>query len=108
MCEEKQLSAASCEDDQITVDNLRQLLEIISKAGYGDMKIYLGESTPLMRSSVAIFYPENKFLICNTYYDKAIVSVADKMKNNIIDAINAYISDCRAAGMLKNESEEQK
>ena len=78
MCEVKPLSVVSCEDDQLTVDNLRQLLEIISKAGYGNMMLYLGESTPLMRSSISIYYPENKLLIRNGYYDKAITGAADK------------------------------
>lgn len=103
--EGKQLSAASCEDDQLTVDNLRQLLEIISKAGYGNMMLYLGESTPLMRSSISIYYPENKLLIRNGYYDKAITGAADKMKSSIVNAINEYISDCCNAGILKDESE---
>ena len=50
MHEAKQLSAVYCEDYQLTVDDLRQLLEIISKDGYGNMMLYLGKSTPLMTS----------------------------------------------------------
>lgn len=108
MNEEKQSNTASCEDIQLTVDQLHQLLKTLSEKGHGDMKIYLGENTPLILSSIAIFFPENKFLIRNMYYDKAITRAADKMKSSVIDAINKYISDCRNAGMLKDESEEQK
>lgn len=108
MREVKQISAASCEDNQLTVDNLLQLLEIISKAGYGNMMLYLGESTPLMRSSIGIYYPENKLLIRNGYYDKAITGAADKMRSSIVNAMTEYILDCRNAGILKDESEEQK
>ena len=50
MREAKQLGAVYCEDYQLTVDDLRQLLEIISKDGYGNMMLYLGKSTPLMTS----------------------------------------------------------
>ena len=50
MREAKQLGAVYCGDYQLTVDDLRQLLEIISKDGYGNMMLYLGKSTPLMTS----------------------------------------------------------
>lgn len=107
MNEEEQLNSASCEDTQITVNELRQLLKTLSEEGYGDMKIYLGDDTPLMRSSVSIFFPENKFLIRNTYYDKAIVNATEKMKKGIKAIVREYISNCYDAGMMK-ESEEQK
>ena len=107
MKEEKTLNAASCEDAQMTIDNLRRLLNLMSEGGYGDMKIYLGNDTPLMRSSIAIFYPENKFLIRNMYYDRAIVNATEKMKKGIKAIMREYISNCYDAGMMK-EREEQK
>lgn len=94
------------EDKQMTVDNLRRLLDMVSKIGHGDMLIYLGDYAPLLESSVCIDYTENKFKFRNVYYDKAITTATEKMKNEISAIMRKYISDCYDAGLIIEDGEE--
>ena len=93
------------EDKQMTVDNLRRLLDMVSKIGYGDMLIFLGNHTPLLERSVCIDYTKNEFKFRNVYYDKAITTATEKMKNEISVIMRKYISDCYDAGLIIEGSE---
>ena len=88
------------EDKQMTVDNLRRLLDMISNIGHGDMLIYLGDYTPLLESSICISYTKNEFKFRNVYYDKAITTATERMKNEISAIMRKYISDCYDAGLI--------
>ena len=82
-----------------TVDGFKKILDALSEHGYGKMSILLGNDTPLFSDSISINYMENQLLIRNMYYDKQLVSAAEKLKDSINRGIEEYCSDCYHAGM---------
>lgn len=86
-----------------TVDTFKRILDELSKFGYGNMPIFLGNDTPLLNDSIGINYVCNKLLIRNTYYDKKLVDAAEKLKRSIDESITRYIDDCHYAGMYFKE-----
>lgn len=88
-----------------TVDSFKKTLDALSDHGYGNMPIFLGNDTPLLKDSICVNYMENQLLIRNTWYDKQLVDTAGKLKDRIDKAINKYISDCYHVGMDVKEDE---
>ena len=64
------------DNEILTVDTFRKILDEISALGHGDMSILLGSVTPLLKDSISINYMTNDLLFHNTYYDKKIVGAA--------------------------------
>lgn len=89
--------------DQITVDSLKKILDELSTNGCGDMRIFLGNTTPLLNDSISIDYISKQLLLCNTYYDTAMTDAAYKFKDAINSAIKNYIYDCYKSGRDNKE-----
>ena len=89
--------------DQITVNSLKKILDELSANGCGDMRIFLGNTTPLLNDSICIDYISKQLLLRNTYYDKAMTDAAYKFKDDIHSAIQNYICDCYKAGRDNKE-----
>ena len=93
------------DNEILTVDTFRKILDEISALGHGDMSILIGRVTPLFKESISINYMTNDLLIHNTYYDKKLVDAAKELKDNIDESIKQYLTECYHAGM--NIKEEQ-
>lgn len=83
--------------EQVKVDDLRILLESLSKNGNGDMSIFIG-NYPLLGDAVNIDFMKNEMRINNTYYDEQMVEAMRKMRETITNACTQYIKDCYKAG----------
>lgn len=88
---------------QMTVDQLLEKLSSISRSGYGDMPIVLGEKYPLLDDAIGIHFYEHKLQIRNTYYDKKIAEALRKASENMELAYRTYLEDCHKAGMEMEE-----
>lgn len=84
--------------DQMTVNSLKKLLDELSTNGCGDMNIFLGNTTPLLKHSISIDYFNKQLLIRNTYYDKTMIDASNEFKDAINSAIQNYICNCYKAG----------
>lgn len=83
----------------IKVKDLKELLDSLSDNGYGDMPIYLGDKTPLLKDAVCIDFSCNTGLhFKNTYYNKELVDSANELKNTLDVAVKKYVSRCYNAG----------
>lgn len=90
-------------DNQITVSQLLNMLDELSKNGLGDMPIFLGENYPLKDDSITINLNENKLQIRNTYYDEKMTKAIRKAIYGMEDVHRAYIADCYKAGREMGE-----
>lgn len=90
-------------DNQITVSQLLNMLDELSKNGFGDMPIFLGENYPLKDDSITITPHENKLQIRNTYYDEKMTKAIRKAINGLESVHRTYIADCYAAGRKMGE-----
>lgn len=88
-----------------TVDSFKRIVVALSELGYGNMPIFLGNNTPLLKDSICINYIENQLLIRNMYYDKQLIDAAEKLKDRIGKDIECYLADCYRAGLEIKEDE---
>lgn len=90
----------SYDKEQCTVNDLKIILDDLSNAGYSDMPIFLGNTTPLLKEAIGINFSFNKGVYFkNTYYDKDLTDCANRLKSTIDVAIKTYLSDCYHSGM---------
>ena len=85
-------------ENQVTVNSLKKLLDLLSTNGCGDIAVYLGKDTPLLEGAICCDHMNRKLLFHNTYYDKEIVDAAREFKDTINLAIQDYICKCYRAG----------
>lgn len=85
-------------ENGVTVNSLKKLLDKLYANGCGDMVIYLGNDTPLLEDAICCDHINRKLLLRNTYYDKEIVDAAREFKDTIDLAIQDYIGNCYKAG----------
>lgn len=85
-------------NDILTVDSLKELLDKLSIHGHGDMQIFLGTDTPLLKPSISFNCSENKMWIHNSYYDREMADAARELSDTVSDAVSKYISKCYDTG----------
>ena len=89
--------------EQMTVNSLLSMLNTLSRAGHGDMPIFLGTSYPLLKDAVLVDLIGCTLQIRNTYYDEKMAEALRKASSDLGQIYHAYLLDCLRAGMLEED-----
>ena len=89
--------------EQMTVNSLLSILNTLSRAGHGDMPIFLGANYPLLNSGLTVDCWTNKLMIRNDYYDEKMGEALRKARDGLGEIYRNYIEDCLEASMIEEE-----